>query len=135
METIPIKSDSIYVIADGEIELSTIIPSENTKVDNLGYLCKKRPGDIVNKRQTQKEAVRKVSYKSNKTVYLGFITSHFTLKQEQTCENEVFAIKIDPYLLLAFLSFQHISIEKISMKAGLFRIYHVPFHPKARTNM
>mmetsp|Transcript_27239 Transcript_27239/g.40085 ORF Transcript_27239/g.40085 Transcript_27239/m.40085 type:complete len:615 (-) Transcript_27239:563-2407(-) len=97
METIPIKSDSIYVIADGEIELSTIIPSENTKVDNLGYLCKKRPGDIVNKRQTQKEAVRKISMKNKKL-------EHLVEDVQTKARSRVILLRGDLKLIDSFLS-------------------------------
>ena len=57
-----LDEDQIYIVAVGELNLRTTLPAENSKVENLGYLCKKRPGEIVNKLQAQKHAVRKVRW-------------------------------------------------------------------------
>ena len=52
----------IYIIALGELTLSTTLPSNDIKTGNLkGYLCKKSAGDIVNRAQTNMDAKRKVS--------------------------------------------------------------------------
>ncbi len=52
--------NDIYIVAEGELELSTVIPGKQRKLDSSGYLCKKRPGDIVTKTSTKEDVQRKV---------------------------------------------------------------------------
>ena len=56
-----LNPDDVYLVAEGELELSTILPDAANKIDSAGYLCKKRPGDIVTKTSSKQDAQRKVS--------------------------------------------------------------------------
>jgi len=45
-------ADKLYIVAEGEMQLSTVIPTSQRKsLFQKGFLCSKLPGDIVNKRQ------------------------------------------------------------------------------------
>ena len=59
-QPVEVGNDDIFVIATGELKLSTSIPNECTKLESSGYLCRKRPGDIVTKMSTQNDVKRKV---------------------------------------------------------------------------
>ena len=50
-----------YVVAEGEVDLSTSFPAEGSKVEAKGYLCRKRQGDIVNVFQTKKDVERRMT--------------------------------------------------------------------------
>lgn len=57
-----VESDKMYIVAKGEMELSTVIPTTQRKsLFQKGFLCSKFPGDIVNKKSTEKDAKRRVS--------------------------------------------------------------------------
>ena len=58
--TVLLNKNEIYIVASGEMELRSSVPSRHSKIENVGYLCKKRPGDIISKIQEQKKAARKV---------------------------------------------------------------------------
>lgn len=59
-EKVNVSSSDIFIVASGELTISTTLPSENKQSGNTkGYLCKKMPGDIINKGQAQKDAKRK----------------------------------------------------------------------------
>uniref|UniRef100_A0A7S2KVM8 Cyclic nucleotide-binding domain-containing protein n=1 Tax=Leptocylindrus danicus TaxID=163516 RepID=A0A7S2KVM8_9STRA len=60
-QPVEVGNDDIFVIATGELKLSTSIPNECTKLESSGYLCRKRPGDIVTKMSTQNDVKRKSS--------------------------------------------------------------------------
>ncbi len=61
-ETINIDKETVYIVADGELELKTIIPNATSKIETCGFLCKKCPGDIVYQPQAQKLATEKVCF-------------------------------------------------------------------------
>jgi CRP-like cAMP-binding protein len=63
---ISLDSQRIYIVAEGEVDLSTSYPEEGTKVEARGYLCRKRQGDIVNVHQTKQDVKRRMTVKSNK---------------------------------------------------------------------
>ncbi|GMI08839.1 hypothetical protein TrRE_jg2152 [Triparma retinervis] len=55
-------SGNMYIVAKGEMELSTVIPTTQRKTGfQKGFLCSKFAGDIVNKKSTEKDAKRRVS--------------------------------------------------------------------------
>ena len=62
---VDLESDRIYIIAQGEVDLSTAYPDQS-KIEGSGYLCKKRPGDIINLKHTKDDARKKASVRSNK---------------------------------------------------------------------
>lgn len=59
-ETINIDHNKVYVVAQGELELKTILPKPEGKIETCGFLCKKYPGDIICQPQAQKLATEKV---------------------------------------------------------------------------
>lgn len=59
-QPLDIDIDDIFVVAEGGLKLSTTVPDEHNKLESSGYLCRKRPGDIVTKTSTQKDVNRKV---------------------------------------------------------------------------
>mmetsp|Transcript_64768 Transcript_64768/g.76038 ORF Transcript_64768/g.76038 Transcript_64768/m.76038 type:complete len:613 (+) Transcript_64768:81-1919(+) len=57
-----LQSGNNYVVAKGELDLSTLIPATNpSKIDTKRYLCKKKPGDIINTDETKNDAVQQMS--------------------------------------------------------------------------
>eukprot|EP00594_Rhizosolenia_setigera_P019378 CAMPEP_0178957334 /NCGR_PEP_ID=MMETSP0789-20121207/10849_1 /TAXON_ID=3005 /ORGANISM="Rhizosolenia setigera, Strain CCMP 1694" /LENGTH=658 /DNA_ID=CAMNT_0020639557 /DNA_START=425 /DNA_END=2397 /DNA_ORIENTATION=+ len=70
-EVIKLQRKLVYIVAEGELEMSTTIPDFKGKHDTKKYLCKKKLGDIVNLIEAQKEATRKLSMTvSKKLVHL-----------------------------------------------------------------
>ncbi|KAL7467818.1 hypothetical protein ACHAXS_008058 [Conticribra weissflogii] len=65
-KNIELESHRIYIVCEGEVDLSTSYPEAGTKVEAKGYLCRKRQGDIVNLYQTQKDIERQMSSKKKK---------------------------------------------------------------------
>lgn len=59
-DTITLEENSVYIIAKGELELSTTMADPKMKIESKGYLCKKRPGDIISKSKEQRLATEKV---------------------------------------------------------------------------
>ena len=55
-----LRRNLTYIIAEGELELSSQIPNINGKIETMEVLCKKKPGDIFNKVEAQKDVIRKV---------------------------------------------------------------------------
>ena len=55
-----LRESSIYILAKGELTLSTVLPSSN-KNQSKGYLCTKRPGDILDKHTLRRDAAKRVS--------------------------------------------------------------------------
>mmetsp|Transcript_14217 Transcript_14217/g.30373 ORF Transcript_14217/g.30373 Transcript_14217/m.30373 type:complete len:620 (+) Transcript_14217:167-2026(+) len=71
IRTVPGKSikldhRKIYVVCEGEVDLSASYPQKNTKVEARGYLCRKRRGDIVSVRQAKEDIARRMTLKSHK---------------------------------------------------------------------
>lgn len=56
-----LRANTTYIVVKGELELSTKVPNAKGKIDTLEHLCKKKPGDVVNKGEAQKDAIKKVS--------------------------------------------------------------------------
>mmetsp|Transcript_19866 Transcript_19866/g.41672 ORF Transcript_19866/g.41672 Transcript_19866/m.41672 type:complete len:619 (+) Transcript_19866:1290-3146(+) len=65
-KNIELESHRIYIVCEGEVDLSTSYPEAGTKVEAKGYLCRKRQGDIVNLYQTKKDIERQMSSKKKK---------------------------------------------------------------------
>ena len=65
-KTLTLDPSTIYVVAEGEVDLSTSYPVEGKKVEARGYLCRKRPGDIVNIYQAKQDVERKMTVNSRK---------------------------------------------------------------------
>jgi len=59
-ETLTLDENKVYIVAKGELELSTAMAEPSSKIEYKGYLCKKHPGDIVCKHQEQQIATKKV---------------------------------------------------------------------------
>lgn len=53
--------NKVYIVAEGELELRTTLPEPKSKIESKGYLCKKRPGDIISKPRENEIVVEKVS--------------------------------------------------------------------------
>ena len=62
-ETILVDSDNVYVVAQGALELKTLLPSPEGKLETNGFLCKKYPGDIIYQPEAQQLANDKVGIK------------------------------------------------------------------------
>jgi hypothetical protein len=60
-DTVKLDDNTIYIVTEGELELSALIPTFDKKNESRGYLCKKKPGDILSKRSANKHAVQKVT--------------------------------------------------------------------------
>ena len=63
---ITLDSRKVYIVCEGEVDLSTSYPQEGVKVETKGYLCRKRVGDIVNVVQTERDVARRMTVKSHK---------------------------------------------------------------------
>lgn len=61
---IELDSQRIYIVAEGEVDLSTTYPDGDAKVEATGYLCRKREGDIINLNQTKEDARKKATESS-----------------------------------------------------------------------
>ena len=61
--SISLDPRKIYVVCEGEVDLSTSFPDRDAKVEAKGYLCRKRRGDVVNMCQTEKDVERRMSDK------------------------------------------------------------------------
>lgn len=61
-ETPKLDENKLYIVATGELELSTTMADPKMKIEHKGYLCKKRPGDILSKPKEQKIATEKVRF-------------------------------------------------------------------------
>jgi hypothetical protein len=64
-ENVRLEEDTIYIVIEGELELSVLLPTPDKKNESLGYLCKKKPGDILSKISANKHATRKVLLSSS----------------------------------------------------------------------
>lgn len=74
--------DHVYIIAKGELTLSTTMADTKSKIENKGYLCKKHPGDIFFPSKEQEIAVEKVRkdiYPRSCSAYLKRIYYHCPL--------------------------------------------------------
>ena len=65
-QAIALDSQNIYVVCEGEVDLSTSYPVEGTKIEAKGYLCRKKRGDIVHVRSAKEDVERHMSVKSQK---------------------------------------------------------------------
>ena len=59
-ENIRLEEDTIYIVIEGELELSVLIPTPDKKNECRGYLCRKKPGDVLSKIAANKHATRQV---------------------------------------------------------------------------
>jgi len=59
---VTLEEETIYIVIEGELELSVLLPTADKKNESLGYLCKKKPGDILSKISVNKQATRKVNF-------------------------------------------------------------------------
>lgn len=55
-----VLDENIYLVAKGEVTLSTTMADSTSKIENKGYLCKKDPGDLFSLTREQEIAVEKV---------------------------------------------------------------------------
>lgn len=62
-ETVHIDVDNVYIVAQGELDLQTILPKPEAKVETHGFLCKKYPGDVIYQQQAKKMVAAKVSFR------------------------------------------------------------------------
>lgn len=69
-QSIKLRSSITYILAEGELQFTTILPDAHGKVDSQEYLCKKRPGDIVSQVEVQRDASRKLSMSTKKLIKL-----------------------------------------------------------------
>lgn len=58
----------VYVVCQGEVDLSTSYPEREGKVEAKGYLCRKRRGDIINVTQTERDVQRRIPIKIGKVI-------------------------------------------------------------------
>jgi len=58
----------VYVVCQGEVDLSTSYPEKEGKVEAKGYLCRKRRGDIINVTQTERDVQRRMTIKIGKVI-------------------------------------------------------------------
>jgi adenylate kinase len=65
-KSILLNAHAVYVVCEGEVNLSTSFPEEGTKLQTRGYLCRKRRGDIVNVCRTKQDVQRRMTVKSSK---------------------------------------------------------------------
>ena len=70
-ETVKIDHDKVYIVAQGELELKTILPMPEGKIESRGFLCKKYPGDIVYQPQSQNLAAEKVCFENGSLFWFG----------------------------------------------------------------
>lgn len=79
-ETPKLDESKLYIVATGELELTTTMADPKMKIENKGYLCKKRPGDILHKPKEQKLATEKLCPKTKKMETF--------VEQVETCATE-----------------------------------------------
>jgi len=85
--TLKLENGIVYVVAEGDLELSTTLPVvPRQKIDTSAYLCKKKPGDIVNQQQTKKEAERRVEQRKLKRFVDDVKTSSCTKSLVLQCK-------------------------------------------------
>ena len=60
-KSIALDNRKIYIVAEGEIDLSASYPQKGSKIEAKGYLCRKRQGDIVNVFETTQDVERHMS--------------------------------------------------------------------------
>lgn len=58
---IELNNQRIYIVAEGEVDLSTTYPDGDAKVEATGYLCRKREGDVINLKCTEENARKKAT--------------------------------------------------------------------------
>ena len=58
----------IYIVCQGEVDLSASYPEIEGKVEAKGFLCRKRRGDIINVTQTERDVKRRMTIKIGKVV-------------------------------------------------------------------
>lgn len=56
----------MYIVCEGEVDLSTSYPDKGTKIEARGYLCRKRRGDIVSVGKAKADVQRRMTVKSIK---------------------------------------------------------------------
>jgi hypothetical protein len=59
-DIVNLDRNKVYIVAEGELELRTTLPEPKGKIESKGYLCKKRPGDIISKPCENEIVVEKV---------------------------------------------------------------------------
>ena len=70
-ERLSLNENLVYIIATGDLELSTTMADPKMKIEHKGYLCKKHPGDIISKPKEQGLATKEVSGLCCFTIPLG----------------------------------------------------------------
>ena len=65
-KSILLDAHHLYVVCEGEVDLSTSFPEEGSKLEAKGYLCRKRRGDIVNVCQTKEDVQRRMTVRSHR---------------------------------------------------------------------
>lgn len=65
---IALDPHKIYIVCQGEVDLSTSYPEMEGKVEAKGFLCRKRRGDIINLNQTEIDVKRRMTIKIGKVV-------------------------------------------------------------------
>mmetsp|Transcript_3969 Transcript_3969/g.6107 ORF Transcript_3969/g.6107 Transcript_3969/m.6107 type:complete len:615 (+) Transcript_3969:62-1906(+) len=65
---IALDSHKVYVVCQGEVDLSTVYPEVEGKVEAKGFLCRKRCGDIINVTQTEQDVKRRMTIKVGKAI-------------------------------------------------------------------
>ena len=58
----------VYIVCQGEVDLSTSYPEIEGKVEAKGFLCRKRQGDIINITQTERDVQRRMTIKMSKVI-------------------------------------------------------------------
>jgi hypothetical protein len=61
-DILTLNENLVYIIAKGELNLSTTMADPKYRLESKGYLCKKRPGDIISKPKEQRLATEKVRH-------------------------------------------------------------------------
>jgi CRP-like cAMP-binding protein len=65
---IALDPHKVYVVCQGEVDLSTSYPEVEGKVEAKGFLCRKRRGDIINVTQTERDVKRRMTVKIGKVI-------------------------------------------------------------------
>ncbi len=63
---IALDSRKLYIVCNGEVDLSTSYPDRGAKIEVKGYLCRKRRGDTVSVCKAKADVQRRMTVKSNK---------------------------------------------------------------------
>jgi len=95
-EDVPVYEGNIYCLVDGELEVSTTLPSQNTKNGDStqGYLCKKSPGDILTASQAEKGVEKKLNSSKLK---------HYVERVRHTARKNIVLLTADKLSLDTFL--------------------------------